>query len=806
MKLEPDKYRHLIENLPDAFAYHQVATDEEGAPVDYVFLEINDAFEEMTGLKRDEVIGKKVTAVLPRIEKSGFDWIGTYGRIAQSNDSACFKQCAELLGRWYEVAAYSCEPGYFATVFHDITEHKRTETEILESKRNLEETTQRLNDILRSTKTGVDIIDAHYNLHYVDSLWQKVYGQPAGRKCYEYFNDRNSPCETCGIPRALATKQVILSEQVLPKENNRIVEVHTTPFQNPQGEWLVAEFKIDITERKRVEQALKESETKFRSYINNAPYGVFVHNEKGDFLEANKMACLMSGYSEEELAGMNLSQLIPQADQQRSRENFHVLTEQGSVYFEIPHIHKDGTLRDWSVNVVKLSDTRFLGFTLDVTEKRQAEIKLKKSEERFYMLAEHSLTIVWEVDSNGLYTYVSHIAEKLLGYRPEELIGKKHFYDLHPEDGQEAFKNAAFEIFARKASFRNLENCAQSKASDIVWLNKNGIPLLDEHGDLIGYQGSDTDITERKDAEKKIRYLSFHDSLTGLYNRIYLEKEMQRLDTGRQLPIGIIMADLNDLKLVNDTFGHEVGDEMLKHIAEILRNSCRKEDIIARWGGDEFVIFLPQTTEEDVNTICKRINERCKVTYVKDIPLSLALGSAIKNSTDKNLAEILKEAEENMYKHKLAGNQRLRSTVLNTLLKNLEAKSFETEAHYSGMQNVAQRIGKKTGLSESELSKLKILIPLHDIGEVNISEEILNKKGPLTAGEWEIIRKHPETGYRIVRATEEFAHVAGDILSHHERWDGSGYPQGLKGKEIPLLARITAIADAYEVNEYRENV
>ncbi len=296
-----------------------------------------------------------------------------------------------------------------------------------------------------------------------------------------------------------------------------------------------------------------------------------------------------------------------------------------------------------------------------------------------------------------------------------------------------------------------------------------------------------------------VQYLSFHDQLTGLYNRYFLENEMERLDTERQLPISIIMADLNGLKLVNDTFGHEVGDEILKQTAEILRTSCRKEDIIARWGGDEFVLLLPQNAEEDANAICNRINEKCKETYIKDLPLSLALGSATKNSTEKALAQTITEAEEGMYKQKLAKRQQISSAVLNTLLKNLEAKSFETEAHYSSMQDVAHKIGKKIGLSESELNRLEMLIPMHDIGKINIPGEILTKEGSLSPEEWELMKQHPVTGFRIACAIEEFAHMAEDILAHHERWDGSGYPQGLKGKEIPLLARITAVADAYEV-------
>ena len=163
----------------------------------------------------------------------------------------------------------------------------------------------------------------------------------------------------------------------------------------------------------------------------------------------------------------------------------------------------------------------------------------------------------------------------------------------------------------------------------------------------------------RKLAEEKVRYQSFHDGLTGLYNRVYLEKEMQRLDTERQLPVGIIMADLNGLKIINDTLGHLVGDAVLKQTAEIIRKSCREEDIIARWGGDEFVIFLPQTTEEDANAICQRIDGKCKGTYVKERPLSLALGFAIKNNTKKDLVEIFKEAEENMYKDKFAVRQQV---------------------------------------------------------------------------------------------------------------------------------------------------
>ncbi len=325
-----------------------------------------------------------------------------------------------------------------------------------------------------------------------------------------------------------------------------------------------------------------------------------------------------------------------------------------------------------------------------------------------------------------------------------------------------------------------------------VW-TENQVTLLKVVAELISHA------LTKYYADKKIRHLSFHDQLTDLYNRTYLEEEMHRLDTKRQLPISIIMADVNGLKLVNDTYGHSIGDEMLKNAAENLKASCREEDIIARWGGDEFIILLPRTTKKEALAICKRISNNCCKSYVEDVPISMATGVASKDNKEKNLAKLLKEAEDHMYRHKLIESRSVRNAVLNSLLKTLEEKSYETQTHTRRMQKVALKIGKKRDLPDSELSRLSLLITLHDIGKINIPEELLTKKNALTQEEWKIMKKHPETGYRIARATDEFAHVAEDILAHHENWDGTGYPQGLKGKEIPILARITAIADAYEV-------
>lgn len=306
-------------------------------------------------------------------------------------------------------------------------------------------------------------------------------------------------------------------------------------------------------------------------------------------------------------------------------------------------------------------------------------------------------------------------------------------------------------------------------------------------------------IAEHKLMEEKIHYISYHDTLTGLHNRAFLGEGLQRIDIEEELPISVIMADLNGLKLVNDTYGHRTGDRMLKAVAEILKSSCRKKDIVARWGGDEFIILLPRTTGSRAEEICHLIRSKCSAAHIGGVPVSLAMGVAAKENSFEVLGDIVKDAEDLMYKQKLADSKSARSAVVSTLLRTLGAKSYETEEHSCRMQMMALEFGAELGLSDSELNRLSLLITLHDIGKISIPEEVLTKKEPLTEKEWEIIKKHPETGFRITRSTEEFAYIAEEIYSHHERWDGMGYPRRLKGEQIPFLARVTAIVDAFEV-------
>ena len=309
-------------------------------------------------------------------------------------------------------------------------------------------------------------------------------------------------------------------------------------------------------------------------------------------------------------------------------------------------------------------------------------------------------------------------------------------------------------------------------------------------------------VLERKRTEKKIKYMTFHDSLTDLYNRDYFEEELKRLDTERQLPLSLIVGDVDMLKLVNDIFGHNEGDKLLKKISKIIKDCCREEDIIARWGGDEFFIILPKTNGKAVLKIVKRIRNNCAKDKTFIVPLSVSLGFSVKNNILQNVQEKIIEAEDKMYNEKLFAKRSANGHELQLLENAVLKKGFETKEHMTCIQNLAFKTGTELGLDSVKLDKLALLTIFRNIGKLTIPGKKLNKESRLTKKELGIIKNYPEKGYRIAMLFPETAGIAEYILYQHERWDGTGYPGKLKGEEIPLLSRIIAIIDAYDAMVY----
>ncbi len=446
----------------------------------------------------------------------------------------------------------------------------------------------------------------------------------------------------------------------------------------------------------------------------------------------------------------------------------------------------------------------WLAVVEEVSQKKAAQVasQLKKVEEeiretweKYRNLVENMNELIFSLDQQGCFTYISPVVEKLISYQAQEMLGQPLARLVHPDD-----LLAFVQSLKRSLSYsiESFEFRIFDKKGNIRRMRVSSRPLISD-GQPLGLTGIMSDITARKWLEGQIQYLGFHDKLTGLYNRAYFEEELNRLNTSRQLPISVVVADANCLKLVNDAFGHEEGDKVLTQIALIFRESCRKEDVVARVGGDEFAILLPRTSAKVTAKIVQRIKCFCSQKSIGWVQLSVALGVGAKEKPSQDIQAVLREAEERMYRNKLLERKKIRGSFIASLQRVLFEKSYETEEHCQRIEKLALLVGRHLGFSDEQLHELALLATWHDIGKVAIPGEILRKSDRLTEQESQWIRKHPEIGYRIAESSNELVSVADAILAHHERWDGGGYPLGVKGEDIPLISRIVSITDAYDV-------
>lgn len=308
------------------------------------------------------------------------------------------------------------------------------------------------------------------------------------------------------------------------------------------------------------------------------------------------------------------------------------------------------------------------------------------------------------------------------------------------------------------------------------------------------------EIAERKAAEEKMRYLSMHDTLTGLYNRTFFEEEMSRLEKEQFANMGLIMCDVDGLKLINDSMGHDKGDNLLISTANLIKSCFSSSEIVARVGGDEFAILLPNASQQILEQNYQKLQEHAFSLdkSMNEFPLSLSIGFALRTDTKTSLNKLYVEADNNMYREKLYRSQSARSAIVQTLMKALEARDFNTEGHAERLQIMVADLGAAMGLSPKSILDLRLLAQFHDIGKVGLRDRILFKQGPLSYEEKLEMQRHSEIGHRIALSSPDLMHIADWVLKHHEWWNGQGYPLGLSGEEIPLECRILAIADAYD--------
>ncbi len=308
------------------------------------------------------------------------------------------------------------------------------------------------------------------------------------------------------------------------------------------------------------------------------------------------------------------------------------------------------------------------------------------------------------------------------------------------------------------------------------------------------------DFEKNQNEIQRINNMAYKDYLTGLYNRRYFDKFTDNIVIQKDLPFSVIFADVNGLKVINDAFGHMVGDMLLKKASAIMSDLCEPDYILARLGGDEFGILLANTSSEEAGKIVDKLKLACSDLRVNDISCSVSFGTATMEGKTQIIDDILNEAEDEMYNHKLLNEVMTSSTLIQSIFDEFCAKYPVEKAHAIRVSEHMKKMAQYYAYSERDIENMRLAGLYHDIGKIAIPDAILTKPGKLTAEEWDVVLTHPRRGYEILaHSTLRVMNMAAIIaLTHHEKWDGTGYPDGLKGSDIHIYGRITAIADVFD--------
>lgn len=883
----PDKYRLLIENLPDAFAYHRAIYDQRGEPEDYIFLNVNAAFEAMTGLKRNEVIDKKVSEVLPGIKESSFDWIGTYGRLALEGGTIRFENYSDPLQRYYEVTAYSNEKLYFAAVFRDITEQRKTENLLREKNEqlrgivesqydliirlDLDGCFQYVNDALcktvgrdRENLLGSSFIplvhpdDLELTKKVIDGLLSKnnqdyLEHRALTVKDYRWIawvgsairDEDGKVIEIQGVGRDITAQKDAEAElKAIQLNLEHLVEERTAELEeanlnlkqeveerkktaaslhhsNKQLE-LLFETSNTIAQDKKtapLTQAIVDTVAKLTALKTAALYTLtadLLHLEATypplppDFPEPLRLAPLadhphigkaIAHKQPVVLADSRRADLTAAekevCDMRQLRSLLYLpLISQGKA-IGVLIIGTVETLHEFTEEEIAVSQTLAGMAALALTDARlneaqqkyiaeieeknraleQAEKRVLQNEQRVTDILRHAENVAFVTTDVSLpepqILDFSYGAEQIFGYKKEEVMGKRVSILHTPEDVKQ-FPNVIEEMRNNQTGFSGESVLVRKGGEHFTALFKTH-PLFDEQGNMWGTFGVSIDISDRKQAEEELyRFKAISDNavfgqatsdVNG--NLIYINKFFANIhgyETEELIgqPSSIFHTE-KQLEKVYQLF------------SQLLKNGKFEPQEVwhVHRNGTEFPMLMSGITLND-----EQGNYQSFATSAVDI-------TRLKE-TEEELAHNLE-----VYRKGLEGMILAMSTLMNK-------RDGYTAAHQARVTDLALAIAGEMGLEEARIEGLKLAAEVHDIGKIGIPAEILTKPGALSELEYKIMQTHPGSGYDILKNIDFPWPLAEIVAQHHEKIDGSGYPEGLSGDEILLEAKIICVADAVE--------
>ncbi len=508
------------------------------------------------------------------------------------------------------------------------------------------------------------------------------------------------------------------------------------------------------------------------------------------FLEINRAFCTLLGLAREDVLGKTVRELLPETPDSLIQRYGEVALERKAMTFQ--HYGKD-LKKHWKVYAYSPAAMQFITIFTDISDMINKQRELER--ERLQMAVDAADLAFLDIQVDQGLVHVQGGIFQAEQTESLELLDR-FFEDIHPADR------------ATVADYR--DRLAEGKLRDFSielrllrdkkerWIEMN-LKVMEAMADGRAKRviGVIRDIDEKKRERQRFEFLANHDILTGTYNRNAFERYIRGTLPEERYPVGMLLFDVDGLKLLNDGFGHGEGDLLLTYFAETLKRAFQSPARIFRIGGDEFAAVVPNVKEAEISGIQERIKDQVEA-FELPIQASISSGFGVIATKDEHLEDVFRDAEDRMYRNKLWEKRKERSSMSETLINSLQTRTHEDYSHFTRIEKLAMKMAEALELDDHARMVLRKLAYAHDIGKLATPHEILYKSGNLSEEEWAVMRKHSEVGYRIALGLNDLALAASDILLHHEHWDGSGYPHGLKGADIPLTARIIGILDAYD--------